>query len=115
MATPWKDVGRYGGVGIEFLLTILIVSWLGHWLDGRASLHGYGLVAGFLLGTAVAFRNLIRTAQGMQADIERAEARDPLSNRWTVDESWLHKEPSDNGAPPSSEPARDAPKDPDAR
>lgn len=89
-------MGRYGGAGIEFLLTILIVSWLGHWLDGRWPLHGWGLAAGFLLGCAVAFRNLIRIASRMQRDIERAEARDPEASRWTVDESWLHKEPDDS-------------------
>jgi hypothetical protein len=104
MARPWRDIGRYGGVGIEFLLTILIVSWLGHWVDGRVSLHGYGLGVGFLLGVAVAFRNLVRTAQGMQRDIERAEARDPHSSRWTVDPNWVHKDPGETGSPPSSRP-----------
>jgi hypothetical protein len=102
MGRPWKDIGRYGGVGIEFLLTILIVSWLGHWLDGRYSLHGWGLSVGFLLGVAVAFRNLIRVAGRMQRDIERAEARDPDGSRWTVDESWVHRDEgkADEGAGP---------------
>jgi len=103
MARPWKDIGRYGGAGIEFLLTILILSWLGHWLDQRWSLHGWGLTAGFLLGCAVAFRNLMRIASRMQRDIERAEARDPEAGRWTVDESWVHKEPDKS----SSEDAED--------
>lgn len=95
MARPWKDVARYGSVGIEFLTTILILSWLGHWLDTRYSLHGWGLPVGFLLGAAVAFRNLVRVASKMQRDIERAEARDPEGSRWTVDESWVHKDEGD--------------------
>jgi F0F1-type ATP synthase assembly protein I len=94
---PWKEIGRYGGVGIEFVLTILIVSWVGHWLDSRYSFHGWGLATGFLLGCAVAFRNLVRVAGRMQRDIERAEAHDPAASRWTVDESWLHKEGVDDG------------------
>jgi hypothetical protein len=97
MARPWKEIGRYGGVGIEFLLTILIISWLGHWLDSRYSFHGWGLAIGFLVGCAVAFQNLVRVAGRMQRDIEREEARDPAASRWTVDESWLHKEGVDDG------------------
>jgi hypothetical protein len=89
--TPWKEVGRYGSVGLEFVLTILILGGLGNWLDGRYwGGHGWGTGIGFLLGVAVAFRNLIRTANQMQRDIERAEAKDPRGSRWTVDESWVH-------------------------
>lgn len=92
MPRPWKDVARYGSVGIELVVTILIVSCLGHWLDGRWSLHGWGLSVGFLLGVAVAFRNLVRVGGKMQRDIERAEARDPAGSRWTVDESWVRRD-----------------------
>jgi hypothetical protein len=99
MANPWRDVGRYGGVGMELVLTILVLGGIGHWLDtrywGRA---GWGAGVGFVLGVAVGFRNLLRTAKGMQRDIERAEARDPQGSRWTVDESWVHKEAPDEGA-----------------
>jgi hypothetical protein len=94
MAKPWKEVGRYGSVGLEFVLTILIVAALGQWLDQRYwGNRGWGLGVGFLLGVATAFRNLVRTAGQMQADIERAEARDPEAGRWKVDEGWLHPPP----------------------
>lgn len=94
MAKPWKEIGRYGGVGLEFVLTILIVGALGQWLDRKYwGSSGWGLGAGFLLGVAVAFRNLIRIAGQMQADIERAEANDPEAGRWRVEEGWLHDEP----------------------
>jgi len=94
MSRPWKEIGRYGSVGLELVLTIGLVSWLGQWLDGRYwGGHGRGLVVGFVLGVAVAFRNLMRTAQRMQRDIEQAEARDPEAGRWTVDEGWLHGDP----------------------
>jgi len=92
MHGPWKELGRYGTVGLELALTILIVAGIGHWVD----LHywpgkNWGLVVGFALGAAVGFRNLLRTGRQMQRDIERAEAQDPTS-RWTVDESWLNKD-----------------------
>ncbi len=95
---------RYGGVGIEFVLTILLVSALGHWLDTRYwGGHGGGLAGGFFFGVVVAFRNLLRTAHQMQRDVERAEARDPEAHRWKVEEGWLHGEPPDPSA--SSDPA----------
>jgi len=93
MAKPWLEIGRYGSVGVELVLTILILGGLGHWLDARYwGGAGWGTAVGFLLGVAVAFRNLMRTASRMQRDIERAEAADPAANRWTVDETWLNKE-----------------------
>ncbi len=104
MAKPWMEIGRYGSVGFELVLTILIPAAIGHWLDGRYWNHGdVGAGVGFVIGVAVGFRNLIRTANGMQRDIERAEAKDPDASRWTVDESWVHKEDDDRGknGPPS--------------
>lgn len=124
MARPWKDIGRYGSVGIEFVLTILICSGIGYWWDGRHGRHGqesgWGLTVGFLIGVAVGFYNLFKTAQGMQRDIERAEANDPLPpgvRRWNVDEGWLYK-PDDGGTSsdaggPSS--GRDTPDGPSSR
>jgi hypothetical protein len=92
MARPWKELGRYGGVGIELVLAILILAGIGHWLDVRYwEGRGWGMGIGFLLGIAVGVRNLIRVASGMQKDIERTEAQDPEGSRWTVDETWLHK------------------------
>ena len=93
MARPWKEIGRYGSVGIELVLTVLIVGGIGHWLDLRYwPGKNWGLLVGFVLGAAAGFRNLVRTAQQMQRDIERAEGQDPGASRWTVDENWLNKE-----------------------
>jgi hypothetical protein len=105
MASPWKDIGRYGSVGIEFVLTIALASGLGYWLDARYwGGRGWGLGAGFVLGVAVGFRNLVRTANQMQRDIERAEAKDPEAHRWTVDSSWIHRD-----EPPPGDRASDSP------
>jgi Putative F0F1-ATPase subunit Ca2+/Mg2+ transporter len=94
------EVGRYGSVGLELVLTILIPAGLGHWLDGRYwGNGGWGAGCGFLLGVAVGFRNLVRTAKGMQRDIERAEAKDPEGSRWKVDPSWVHDDTSSPKAP----------------
>ena len=106
MSKPWVAIGRYGSVGIEFVLTILIVGALGQWLDTRYfGHHGWAAAVGFLFGVAVAFRNLVRTANRMQRDIEREEARNPSASRWTVDENWLHPEPRDDAATGGPAPA----------
>jgi hypothetical protein len=92
MAKPYNELGRYGGVGIDLVVSILILGAIGHWLDGRyLGNHDYGMLVGGLLGVAVGVRNLIRVSRRMQKDIERAEANDPEGSRWTVDETWLHK------------------------
>jgi hypothetical protein len=110
MSKPWVAVGRYGSVGLEFVLTILLVGALGHWLDGRyGGGHGWIAAPTFLLGVAVAFRNLVRTANGMQRDIEREEARNPSASRWTVDSTWLHREPKADGT--TADPAEKRPDD----
>jgi hypothetical protein len=116
MTTPWRDFGRYGSVGIELVLTILLTAWAGHWLDDRYwHGKGWGMIGGFVLGAVVGFRNLFRQAKRMQKDIERAEARDPEAGRWTVDEGWLHKDegegtrPDAPPEPPSDSSANDGP------
>ena len=87
------ELGRYGGVGIELVLGVLLLGGAGHWLDGRYA-HGQDrwVIVGFLLGVAVGVRNLVRVAASMQRNIERAEAADPRASRWTVDESWVYRD-----------------------
>jgi hypothetical protein len=101
---PWNELGRYGGVGIDLVLAILILGGIGHWLDQRYwPGHDAGMLVGFLLGVAVGIRNLVAAASRMQRDIERAEAADPEAGKWTVDEGWLHK-PDDARDDPPDEP-----------
>src|SRR5689334_868623 len=94
---PSNEIGPYGSVVIEQVLAMHRLCGIVHWLDQRYwGGHDWGMTAGFFLGLAVGVRNLVRTAQRMQRDIERAEARDPEGSRWTVDQSWLHQEPDGN-------------------
>ncbi len=113
MARPWKELGSYGGVGIDLVLAILILGGIGHWLDQKYwPRHEWATLAGFLLGVAVGVRNLIRAAARMQRDIERAEAADPEASRWAVDESWIHKDDAARATPSHRQlPSSDAPED----
>jgi hypothetical protein len=102
---PWNELGRYGGVGIDLVLAILILGGIGHWLDQRYwPGHDAGMLVGFLLGVAVGIRNLVAAASRMQRDIERAEAADPEAGKWTVDEGWLHKPDDARDDRPPDEP-----------
>ena len=61
MAKPWMEVGRYGSVGLELVLTILIPAGIGHWLLGSVDFQVFGLlilgsVPGILLGSYAAVR-----------------------------------------------------------
>ncbi len=92
MAGPWKSAGSYGAVGLELVVGVVVTAGIGYWLDGRYwGGHGWGPMAGALLGFAAAVRNLMRSARRVQKDIEREDAEVPNGGRWTVDESWVHK------------------------
>ncbi len=109
MARPWNEVGRYGGVGIDLVLSILLLGAAGHWLDQRYFPgHDTGMMVGGLLGFAVGMRNLVVAGRRMQRDIEKAEAKDPAGSRWTVDESWIHK--PEDAPPPHEEPPHEPPR-----
>jgi hypothetical protein len=108
MAKPYNELGRYGGVGLDLVIAMLLLGAVGHWLDGRYFGGGdYGMLVGGFLGIVVGVRNLVRAGKRMQKDIEAAEAKDPEGSRWTVDETWLHpgddphrpKKPDDDPPP----------------
>ena len=71
-STPWKAYGRYGTVGIELVLSIVLGYLGGQWLDGK--LHtSWVWIVGAVLGTYAGFRSIFAVARSMQAEIEREE------------------------------------------
>ena len=101
MAGPWKSAGRYSGAGVELLVAIMVIGGVGYWLDGRFwGGHGWGLIGGVVLGFAAGLRNLLRSAEGMQKDLEREDAENPGGKRWKVDENWIHPPPEDEDKKP---------------
>jgi hypothetical protein len=74
---PWKAYGRYGTVGIELVLSIMLGWYAGHWADVRwGGGRGWVTALGFVIGTYAGFRALFLTAAKMQRDIEEAERRE---------------------------------------
>jgi ATP synthase protein I len=83
--TPWKDLGRYGTVGLELILSMAIGYYGGRAVDTRVGGRGWVTFAGFLAGVAVGFRAIFATAHHMQKDIERAERRERGEDPWQDD------------------------------
>jgi ATP synthase protein I len=95
--TPWKDYGRYGSVGIELVVSIMLGYYAGHWLDGKVGGgHGWFTAIGSIVGVYAGFRAIFSAAKHMQADIERMERLERGEDPWAP-------------PPPPSPPPGDAP------
>jgi ATP synthase protein I len=73
MAKPWKAYGRYGSVGIELVLSILIGLWLGRKGDAHFGTAPWLTLLGLVAGAYAGFRALFATTKRMEADVDRAE------------------------------------------
>lgn len=73
---PWKQIGRYGTVGLELVVSMAVCYWIGRWADGKLGTKYLALV-GLLLGVFAGFRNLMRAANAMQREADR-EAEEEL-------------------------------------
>ena len=83
MSTPYRDLGRYGTVGIELLVSMAIGYYGGRWLDAKVGGHGW--VTGFcsFLGVVVGFYSIWKASQTMQRDVERAEKQAKGQDPWS--------------------------------
>jgi ATP synthase protein I len=99
---PWREYGRYGSVGIELVLSIMLGWYVGHWLDGKiAGGHGWLTATGFVLGVYAGFRALFMAASYMQQDIERAERRERGDDPWGDGSDSDVPSPPGHSRPPS--------------
>ncbi len=73
MASDWKAVGRYGTVGFDLILSIILGYLLGRWVDRHVGGHGYVTVAGVIVGTYAGFRSIYVAAKKMEKEAERDE------------------------------------------
>ncbi len=84
---PWRAVGRYGSVGIEFVATVGFGYWAGSWLDRRFQAHGWLTGLGLLVGIYAAFRLVFKLAGQMTRDIEREEREERGPRPWRGDDT----------------------------
>ena len=81
MRSPYEGLGRYGTIGLEFLLSILFGYWGGHWLDGKLHTRGVLTLVGFGFGVAAGFRAIWDAAKRLQRETEAADEREKRRRR----------------------------------
>lgn len=91
-AGPWRNVGRYGTVGFELILSIVVGYWVGHWLDQKLLPGRSWLTIAFTLGGVYAgFRALYKAAQQLTADAERLDQEEAAEQKRLLDEALLRE------------------------
>ena len=63
-----KLVGRFGAIGIEMVVAILIGWFGGGWLDGHFGTKPWLTYLGLFFGIAAGFRALVRIARNTKLD-----------------------------------------------
>ena len=69
----WKGVGRYGTVGLELALSILVGLFGGQWLDKKLGTHGILTLVGLAYGLAAGGRALYRALKSANQEAEAEE------------------------------------------
>jgi membrane associated rhomboid family serine protease len=82
---PLRDLGRYGTVGLDLLISMALGYYGGRWLDARVGAQGWVTGAGALLGVIVGFYSLWKASRTMQRDLERADEKGKATER---DKRW---------------------------
>lgn len=55
-----QAVGLYGGVGIQFAVSVALGAFGGSWLDKKLATDPWVMILGVILGAAAGFYNLVR-------------------------------------------------------
>jgi ATP synthase protein I len=79
--SQWKAVGRYGTVGIELVLSLVIGYAAGHWADGKLGTNGWLTVAGVVVGLYAGFRAIFKAAKSAQREMERIDREEAEERR----------------------------------
>jgi ATP synthase protein I len=80
---PYKDIGRYGTVGIELIVSMALGYYAGRWVDGKLGSDGIAAGVGAFLGVVVGFYSLWKASKTMMRDVERAEKKERGEDPWS--------------------------------
>lgn len=112
----WKALGRYGTVGLELVLSILIGFFGGRWLDAKAGTQGWLTALGFVVGTYAGFRGIYKVYKLMQREAAREDELersrmaeylakdDPPKNEVAEGDVSRKNGPAGHGSPPHDDP-----------
>lgn len=67
-----RQLGKYGAIGLEMGLAVLIGLLIGGYLDDRFGWAPYGQYGGLAAGIGAAAKSLIRVTRDYQREIEQA-------------------------------------------
>ena len=69
----YREVGPYLGIGIEFVVAILLCLFLGRWLDGKMGTDPMFMLVGAFVGATAGFVAFIRTVMKLQEKGDSSE------------------------------------------
>jgi F0F1-type ATP synthase assembly protein I len=99
-----RSVGRYGSVGIELVLSVVLGFLGGRWLDGRiGGGHGWLTILGVVVGLYAGFRAVFKAAKAAQREMERLDREEEAARR-------AYLERARRGAPPEGPRTDDSPR-----
>ena len=70
LAQAYRSVGPYLTLGIQFIVTILLCIFLGHWADAKFDTSPIFILIGSLLGIAAGFYNFFKVVLKMDRKSE---------------------------------------------
>ena len=73
--------GRYAGLGLQFVISILLFLWVGKWVDRQLGTDGPGVLVGVFVGAGAAFYSMYRS---LMAD-QRREEQEAAAKRAAAD------------------------------
>ena len=68
-----RSAARYGGLGLQFAVSIVLFLYVGQWVDRRLGSKPWGLLVGVFVGAGAAFYSMYRR---LMADLRREEEQD---------------------------------------
>ena len=81
MKQEWKGVGRYGTVGLELVLSVIVGLFAGQFLDRRFHTTPWLMLLGLGYGIAAGVRGLYRAAQRATREADEFERREREERR----------------------------------
>ena len=81
MQQDWKGVGRYGTVGLELALSVLVGLFGGQWLDKKLGTHGILTLVGLGYGLAAGARAVWRALKRANLEAEEQARQDQQARK----------------------------------